>query len=115
MEGLFARFSGTLERYPCLRVVLSSTDREVDLIRDGLIASSGWRRHRAALVTRPLGVLEMVNCAAPAYLDRHGTPNSVDELERHFAVLYASPTTSRVSTGILETSDGVEKSHCDRE
>lgn len=101
---------GLLERYPCLEVVLSSTDREVDLIQDGIdcVVRVGDVTG-GSLVTRPLGVLEMVNCAAPAYLDRHGAPNSVDELERHFAVRYASPTTSRVEYWDIETSDGVEK------
>jgi len=101
---------GLLERYPCLEVALSSTDREVDLIQDGIdcVVRVGDVTG-GSLVTRPLGVLEMVNCAAPAYLDRHGTPNSVDELERHFAVRYASPTTSRVEYWDIETSDGVEK------
>lgn len=99
-----------LERYPGLEVELSSTDREVDLIQDGIdcVVRVGSITE-GSLVARPLGPLEMANCAAPAYLARHGTPHSIDELKHHFAVRYASPTTSRVEYWDIETADGVEE------
>jgi len=99
-----------LEQYPGLEVELSSTDREVDLIQDGIdcVIRVGDITE-SSLVARPLGMLEMANCAAPAYLQRHGTPRSIDELASHFAVRYASPTTSRVEYWDVETSDGVQE------
>jgi len=93
-----------LEQYPGLEVELSSTDREVDLIQDGIdCAIRVGDITGSSLVARPLGMLEMANCAAPAYLERHGTPQSIDELENHFAVRYASPT------NFFETPDGVQE------
>ena len=99
-----------LEQYPGLEVELSSTDREVDLIQDGIdCAIRVGDITGSSLVARPLGMLEMANCAAPAYLERHGTPQSIDELENHFAVRYASPTNSRVESWDFETPDGVQE------
>ena len=34
----------------------------------------------------------MTLCASPDYLARHGTPSSLDDLERHEAVVYARPS-----------------------
>jgi len=99
-----------LEQYPGLEVELSSTDREVDLIQDGIdCAIRVGDITGSSLVARPLGMLEMANCAAPAYLERHGTPQSIDELENHFAVRYASPTNARVEYWDVETPDGVQE------
>ncbi|WP_462322249.1 LysR family transcriptional regulator [Halochromatium sp.] len=99
-----------LEQYPGLEVELSSTDREVDLIQDGIdCAIRVGDITGSSLVARPLGMLEMANCAAPAYLERHGTPQSIGELENHFAVRYASPTNARVEYWDVETPDGVQE------
>lgn len=99
-----------LERYPGLEVELNSTDREVDLIQDGIdcVVRVGDITD-SSLVAKPLGALAMANCAAPAYLERHGMPHSINDLEGHFAVRYASPTTSRVEYWEIETADGIEQ------
>ena len=31
----------------------------------------------------------MMNCASPAYLKKHGTPRSLDDLDRHLVVHYS--------------------------
>ena len=70
-----------LGRHPELTLEVSSTDRRVDLVREGFdcvlrIGALG----DSGLVARPLGELPQVNCASPAYLQRHGTPQSLDDL-----------------------------------
>lgn len=79
-----------LSAHPQLEILLSTTDRRVDVIRDGFdcvlrigkLADSG-------LVARRLGELSMVNCASPGYLRRYGTPRSVDDLAGHLVVHYS--------------------------
>lgn len=86
-----------LDRYPGIRVDLGMTDRAVDLVADrvdcalrvGPLGDSG-------LIARPLGQMEFVNVASPAYIARFGRPETPADLARHQAVLYASPTTGRV-------------------
>ncbi|EDT43941.1 LysR family transcriptional regulator [Burkholderia ambifaria] len=84
------------ERYPDLRVVLSTTDRFVDLVADGIdCAVRVGVLSDTSLVARRVGELAQINCASPAYLARHGTPRSPDDLPDHVAVGYFSSRTGR--------------------
>ncbi|AOI73593.1 transcriptional regulator [Burkholderia ubonensis] len=83
-------------RYPDLRIVMSTTDRFVDLIADGIdCAVRVGALSDTSLVARRIGELAQVNCASPAYLARHGTPRSPDDLPEHVAVGYFSSRTGR--------------------
>lgn len=88
-----------LAQHPGLQVDLSSTDRRVDLVREGFdcvlrVGTLG----DSSLIARPLGHYRQVSCASPEYLARHGTPRSLDELQVghrlvHYAItLGAKPT-----------------------
>lgn len=80
-----------LARHPLLEVELSSTDRRVDLVREGFdcvirvgpVAEPG-------LVARPLGLVRVASCASPHYLARKGTPQSLADLAQHDLVHYVS-------------------------
>ncbi|MCA3823130.1 MAG: LysR family transcriptional regulator [Burkholderia sp.] len=83
-------------RYPDLRVVISTTDRFVDLVADGIdCAVRVGVLSDTSLVARRVGEMAQINCASPAYLERHGTPRSPDELPDHVAVGYFSSRTGR--------------------
>lgn len=83
-------------RFPDLRVVMSTTDRFVDLVADGIdCAVRVGALSDTSLVARRIGELAQVNCASPAYLARHGTPRSPDDLPEHVAVGYFSTRTGR--------------------
>lgn len=99
-------------RYPDLRVVLSTTDRFVDLVAEGIdCAVRVGVLSDTSLVARRIGELSQINCASPAYLARHGTPRSPDDLPDHVAVGYFSSRTGReldweyadMDTGALQT------------
>jgi len=76
--------------HPHLEVQLSTTDRRVDVVREGFdcVLRVG-KLDESGLVARRLGELSMMNCASPAYLKKHGTPRSLDDLERHLVVHYS--------------------------
>lgn len=86
---LLPALPGFLEHYPSLALSVSSSDGRVDLAQAGIdcVIRVGAARDES-LVRRPLGELDMVNCASPAYLDRHGAPRHPDELDGHSAVGY---------------------------
>ena len=79
-----------LAAHPQLEVELSTTDRRVDVLREGFdcvlrignLLDSG-------LIARRLGVLPMINCASPAYLVKHGTPRTLADLDQHRIVHYS--------------------------
>ncbi|MDX3905945.1 MAG: LysR family transcriptional regulator [Pigmentiphaga sp.] len=88
---------GLLQRHPRLRLMLGSTDRAIDLIREGVdCAVRIGSLQDSSLVVRPLGNIALINCASPAYLRQHGEPRHPGELaEGHWTVGYASATTGR--------------------
>lgn len=82
-----------LERHPKVRIHLDLTDRMIDLVREKFDLSI---RISAALpessyVQRKLCAIQLVMCAAPAYLARHGTPRSPEDLRTHNCLGYGSP------------------------
>lgn len=88
---------GFLAAYPDIDIELGVTDRAIDLIEDAVdcVLRVGPLRD-SGLIVRTLGALPLINVASPAYLDRHGRPNTPDDLEHHLAVNYASPSTGRI-------------------
>ncbi|HKO47750.1 MAG TPA: LysR substrate-binding domain-containing protein, partial [Polyangiaceae bacterium] len=41
------------------------------------------------LIAKRIGVLEMVNCASPRYLEKYGTPQGIADLSQHLLVHYS--------------------------
>ncbi|MBV4458447.1 LysR family transcriptional regulator [Pseudomonas sp. COR58] len=86
-----------LGEYPHLQLLLGSSDRAVDLVREGIdcVLRVGPLTD-SSLAARPLGMIELINCASPDYLQRHGTPADVDDLAQgHRMIGYASPLSGR--------------------
>ena len=73
-----------LERYPEVHFDLVMTDREVDMVDERIDAAIRFGRPRElTLIARELAVSRRVICASPAYLARHGTPQTPSDLARH--------------------------------
>jgi len=85
------------QRYPDIELELGVTDRPVDLVQEGVdcVVRVG-ELEDSGLVARRIGLLQVANCASRDYLDAHGRPQRVEELEQHWAVRYASPLNGRV-------------------
>lgn len=79
-----------LQRYPGIELELSSSDRLVDVIREGFdcVVRVGTLKD-SGLIARPLGKLTQINCASPDYLARFGYPESLEDLSDHALVHYA--------------------------
>ncbi|WP_330984079.1 MULTISPECIES: LysR family transcriptional regulator [Enterobacterales] len=79
-----------LQQYPGIELELSSSDRLVDVIREGFdcVVRVGTLKD-SGLVARPVGKLTVVNCASPDYLERFGYPETLDDLASHALIHYA--------------------------
>ena len=99
---------GLLRRHPRLQLVLSSTDRAIDLVQEGVdCAVRVGALHDSSLVVRPLGSISLINCASPAYLREYGEPVQPEDLaDRHWAVGYASPKNGRELPWEFLAADG---------
>jgi DNA-binding transcriptional LysR family regulator len=75
--------------YPDIELMLSSGDRLVDLVREGVdvVIRAGAPRN-VDLVARTLGEMAQVVCASPGYLAIAGTPTHPDDLHAHRAVRF---------------------------
>lgn len=87
-----------LRRHPELELELRLENRSIDLLREGVDCAITYGQPADSdLVARKLAATELVTCAAPSYLERHGTPRSPAELSRHRAVAFLSVATARPS------------------
>jgi DNA-binding transcriptional LysR family regulator len=80
-----------LRRYPALSIELMLADRPVDMIEEDIhLALRVGRLPDSQLVARKLADIRMIVCAAPAYLDRHGTPRVPEELHAHDCLVFSN-------------------------
>ncbi len=73
-----------LETYPAIEVDFHLTDHFVDIIGEGFdLAIRIGELEDSSLVARKIAPNNRVICAAPAYLEKHGVPTTLGDLDRH--------------------------------
>jgi DNA-binding transcriptional LysR family regulator len=86
-----------LKRYPGIDIHFGQSDRLVDLVRDGVdCAIRVGEPADSSMTMRRLGLLQEITVASPAYLERRGTPRSIDELAGHEMVGFVSSRSREV-------------------
>lgn len=82
-----------MDEYPDITLHIEEDDRLVDLVKEGVdcVLRAGPLAD-SSLIARQVTQLQQVTVASPAYLARHGTPQTLDDLERqgHLAVAYVA-------------------------
>jgi DNA-binding transcriptional LysR family regulator len=101
LGGICAGFTAA---YPDVTVDLEATDRVVDLIEEGFdVAVRFGALPESTLIARRLCKIGSLLVATPAYLERRGTPATVEDLDEHDRVLFTpSP---RVQSWTLSHGD----------
>ena len=81
LSPILAEFLGA---YQGVSIDLMLTDVIVDLLAERTdVAVRAGPMKSSSLVARKLGETAMVIVGAPAYLERHGMPRTIEDLERH--------------------------------
>ncbi|MFK5996813.1 MAG: LysR family transcriptional regulator [Rhodobacterales bacterium] len=88
---LLPKLENFAKTYPEVQLMLELSDAYVDLVsggfdaavRVGMLGDSG-------LYARKIGQTRSICCASPAYLAKHGTPKSVDDLPDHQCLRYSN-------------------------
>jgi DNA-binding transcriptional LysR family regulator len=90
-------------RYPDIQLDLGVSDKPVDLVSENVdCAVRGGTLTDPSLVARRIGEVQVVTCATPDYLKRHGVPKHPADLEKgHTMVRFASPKTGRFFPVVL--------------
>ncbi|SNB77783.1 DNA-binding transcriptional regulator, LysR family [Arboricoccus pini] len=84
LHKLLPLVPGLRARYPAVDLDIVLTDRIVDLAMEGAdVAIRSGILRPSRLRARKLGESGYAIVGSPAYLERHGTPRSLAELERH--------------------------------
>lgn len=88
---ILPRLHEFLDAHPKIELELGSTDREVDLVREGYdcVLRAGSQPD-SSLMARRVGTLEVITCASPGYLKKYGKPKSLADLKNHYQVNYVS-------------------------
>ncbi|WP_336354646.1 LysR family transcriptional regulator [Pseudomonas granadensis] len=93
LAGLIAGFAA---QHPGLLIELSTTDGKINHIQDGIDLSLRIRPQlEDGIVARKLVSLPFIFCAAPAYLERAGWPQSPDDLQHHACLAFRYPLDGR--------------------
>ncbi|WP_432383531.1 LysR family transcriptional regulator [Duganella sp. P38] len=83
-------------RYPGVTIDIHVSNGNIDFADEGYdLAIRGRAPADSNLVARKLEDAELVLVAAPAYLKRAGTPQSLDELGRHECIQFDLPSTGK--------------------
>ncbi len=78
------------ERYPNIELRLNACDDFVDLSHERMdLAIRLGKVEDENLVAKQLAPQERILCASPAYLAKHGTPTTPDELAKHNCLWFA--------------------------
>lgn len=85
LTQLSAKIPIFLSRYPDLTLDLHLDDRRVDIIREGfdLAIRGSDNLENSSLIARRLAVMPHVLCAAPAYFQTYGRPQTPSDLKAH--------------------------------
>jgi DNA-binding transcriptional LysR family regulator len=82
-----------LAAYPKLRVEFHLSNEPVDFVEQRIdVSIQGGPLPDSSLVARRLLDSPWIICAAPAYLDRHGTPQTPEDLARHNCINFSHRT-----------------------
>jgi DNA-binding transcriptional LysR family regulator len=93
------------QAYPKVQLDISLSDRKMDLVEDGFdLAVRIGAMPQSDLIARKIGGVRSVVCASPAYVARHGAPQTPEELQRHACLGYT--LTGSGTDWRFETLDG---------
>jgi DNA-binding transcriptional LysR family regulator len=101
-----------LTQYPDITLQVSEDDRLIDLVREGVdcVLRAGTLQD-SSLIGRQVARMEQVTVASPEYLQRHGVPATLADLQSHFAVDYVSSATGRPASLDFCVGDKVVEYH----
>lgn len=96
-----------LARYPEVELDLDFSDRLADLIEEGVdVAIRSGDPPDSRLMARALRPFQLLLCAAPAYLERHGTPACPRDLDGHGAIRFRFPNSGKLQDWPLTLPSG---------
>ncbi len=94
-------------QYPDVMLNVTMSDRTVDLVEDGFDVGifTVHQKFDVSMVARQLGIAEVLLCASPGYIEKHGAPAVPDELLQHACLNFSLEHLRHHWT--FQSSDGI--------
>lgn len=94
-------------QHPDIDIMLSSSDRRRDMLRDGLdcVLRVG-ELDDGDYIARRIGNIRIKTCASPDYLAVHGTPETLDDLQKHRAINWINTNSRQIKPWTFTTPEG---------
>lgn len=94
-------------KYPGIEIILSSSDRRRDMLRDGLdcILRMGELEDGDYIAHR-MGSIEMTTCASRGYIALHGKPETLEDLRDHLAINWVNSSSRQIMPWTFATPEG---------
>jgi DNA-binding transcriptional LysR family regulator len=84
-------------RYPRISLEIITTDRSVNHIQEAVDISIRIKQQlEEGMVARRIATIPFIFCASPAYLDRAGRPETLEELSHHDCLMFRIPANGRI-------------------
>lgn len=94
---LLEKLAAFRRRYPEVQVEVHISNRNIDFAEEGYdLAVRGRAPQDSSLIARKLEDARLVLVAAPDYLQRRGTPATLEELAQHDCIQFVLPSTGRL-------------------
>jgi len=105
LGSLLAEYQAT---YPQVDIDISLHDRQIDMVDEGYdLVLRIAALEDSSLIARKLAPCNIVICASTTYLEKHGKPDTPDDLKNHQCLLYTYNDSAKFWT--LKNTAGVSK------
>jgi DNA-binding transcriptional LysR family regulator len=95
-------------RHPEVELDISLDDRISDWVEERVdVGFRGGLPPQEGLIARRLYPLQLIVCAAPDYLARHGAPRSIEELAQHRCSGYRLSSTGKLASWDFKVGDDI--------
>lgn len=94
-------------KFPAIEIILSSSDRRRDMLRDGLdcVLRVGELKD-GDYVAHRMGSIKMTTCASQSYIDLHGMPVTLEDLREHQAINWINNSSRQIMPWTFATPEG---------
>jgi DNA-binding transcriptional LysR family regulator len=105
---LWPYFAEFLALYPKVQLMVQFDDRFTDLVSERAdVGFRGGSPPPGGTIARRLVPIQLIVCASQAYLDGHGAPQSVDELDLHRCTGYRRANTGKLAPWEFQVDDAI--------
>lgn len=101
------------ERHPEVQPQVELEDEIADWVHDRIDVGFRIGTHHpgSGLIARRLFSMQLIVCASPAYLERHGVPASLADLSAHRCSVFRNPLTGQIAPWYVTVDGAVEERH----